>query len=72
MRKRAILNLIDGVNRFPFAGTATEHKHARNQVEVRIICIMMTLTLAVLPENNAGDADRFPAVTAVDSSEMLQ
>ena len=72
MRKRAILNLIDGINGFPFAGTAAEHKNARNQVEVSIVCIMKALTLAVLPENNAGNADRFPAVTAVDASEMLQ
>ena len=35
--KRAIHNLIDGVNRFPFTGTATKNKDARDELEMSLI-----------------------------------
>ena len=46
--KRAIHDLIDGVNRFPLAGPATKNKDAGDEMELRVIGIGTSLVLAVL------------------------
>jgi len=38
-------------------------------MEMSVVGVVLPLTFTVFPENNAGDADRFPAVTAEDSTE---
>jgi hypothetical protein len=47
-RKRAIHNLIDGVNRFPFAGTAAKNEDARDKLKMSVIDWRMAVILAVL------------------------
>jgi hypothetical protein len=46
--KRAIHNLIDGVNRFPFAGTAAKNEDARDKLKMSVIDWRMAVILAVL------------------------
>lgn len=67
---RAIDDLTDSVDRFSFAGTATEDKNFGDEVEVGVVLIMLPVVLAILAEHNAGNAHRFPAVAAKYSSKM--
>jgi hypothetical protein len=62
--------LIDGVNGFALANTATQNKNLRNQMKVGVIGIMLTATLVVLAKNNARDSNGLPTMTANNSSEM--
>jgi hypothetical protein len=64
LRERTIDNLVDSVDRFPLARTATKNENAGDEVELRVIPIVMTVILAVLAQNNVRDAHRLSAMTA--------
>lgn len=46
--KRAIHNLIDGVNRFPLTRTAAKNEDARDELKMSVIDGRMAVILAVL------------------------
>ena len=68
--RRTIDNLVDGVNRFALAGATTENEDLGDEMEMRIGRVVLPLRFTIFPKNNTGNTDRFPAVTAENSSEM--
>jgi hypothetical protein len=64
LRESAVHDLIDGVNRFPLAGTAPKDEHARDEMELRVIGIGMALVLAILTQDDGGNAHGLSAVAA--------
>jgi hypothetical protein len=67
---RTIDNLADSVDRFALATAAADNEHLGDQVEVRVIHIMLPLPFTIFSKDDAGNADRLPAVAAQDSSKM--
>jgi hypothetical protein len=63
LRKGAIDDLIDGVNGFPFTGTATQDEHTGDQLKLRVIAGVMAVILIVLSQNDFGNANGLTAVT---------
>lgn len=47
MRCRAVQDLVHRVDPFPFAGAATNNEYFRDQMEVRIAGIVLSLALVV-------------------------
>lgn len=72
LRKGAVHNLIDGVDRFPFTRTATEHEDARDEVELRIAGFVLAVILAVLAKNDTWNAHRLSAMTTQDTAKLLR
>jgi hypothetical protein len=68
----AIHDLVDGVDRFPFTGTATKDEDARDEVELCVIGIAMALDFAVLAQDDSRDAHGLPAVAAQDTASSLR
>jgi len=70
--KGTIDNLIDGVDGFSLAGTAPQNENARDKVEVDIIGVVVSLTLAVLSQHDTGNADRLATMTAQNSTKLFR
>jgi len=67
--QRTIDDLVDGVNRFPLAGTAPKNKNLGNKMEMRVIRVV-ALALSIFAEDNAGYADWLPTMAAKHSSKV--
>jgi len=62
--------LVDGVDRFPFAGTATKDKNARHELKARVCGVVVALRLTVFTKNDAGDTNGLSTVPAKHSSKL--
>jgi hypothetical protein len=70
-RTDAVDDLVDGVDRFPFARTAAENEDPRDEVEVIIVSVMAVI-FVVLMQNDFGDTDGLTAVAAMHTAEVLR
>ncbi|HEY2457184.1 MAG TPA: hypothetical protein VGI13_07795 [Candidatus Acidoferrum sp.] len=71
MGEGAIYDLIDGVDRFPFARAAAQHEYARNKMEMSVAWIVLAVNLVLFLADDAGDAHRLAAMAAEYTAEML-
>jgi hypothetical protein len=71
LRVSAIDDLVDGVDRFPFTGTAAEDEDAGDEVEVIIVSVLAVI-FAVLMQNDLGDTNGLTTVPAMHTAEVLQ
>jgi hypothetical protein len=71
LRQGTIHNLIDRVDGFPFAGTAAQNENPRDEQELRIILLRLSLTSAFLLANDAGNTHGLSAMTAQHTAKML-
>jgi hypothetical protein len=71
LRVSAIDDLVDGVDRFPFTGTAAENEDAGDEVEVIIVSVLAVI-FAVLMQNDLGDTNGLTTVPAMHTAEVLQ
>lgn len=69
-REGAIYDLIDRVDGFSFTGTAAQNKNTGNQLEAGVSGIVLALRLTIFTKDDAGDTNRFPTVSAKDSSKL--
>jgi|HubBroStandDraft_1064217.scaffolds.fasta_scaffold582179_2 hypothetical protein len=64
LRESTIDNLVDCVDRFPFAGTAAKNENAGDQLKVDVPTDGMIVILAVLAQNYFGDTNGLATVAA--------
>jgi hypothetical protein len=69
--ERAIDDLVDGVDRFSFAGTAAKHENTRDEMEMSVARIVSTTNFVFLLADDSWDADRLTAMATEDTAEML-
>jgi hypothetical protein len=62
--------LVDGVDRFAFAGTAAKNKNARHELKTRIRGVVLALRLTVFTKNDTRDANGLSTVPAKHSSKL--
>src|SRR5215469_7692134 len=72
LRKGAINDLIDGVNRLPFAGAAAQDKDPRDQLKLRLVRLRPSMSFIILTQNDTGNANRLTAVAAKNTAERLR
>jgi hypothetical protein len=70
--ERAIDNLIDSIDRFPFARTATKNEDTRDQLEMSVITISMNAVIfTVFAQNDIGNTHGLATVAAQNASKVL-
>jgi hypothetical protein len=72
LRKGAIDNLVDGVDRFLLASSASKNKDTGDQLEVRILNTHLpTVIYTILAQNDARNAHGLATMAAQNAAKVL-